>query len=97
MNSTKPVPVKTFTGNLLRRKILHVYKENKICKDIINILGKKGGKLMKKKISLMIAVILILQVLLPMLTVIWESGFTIKSVAVTSGEWSIRLMKMGIQ
>lgn len=36
---------------------------------------------MKKKISLMIAVILLLQILLPMLTVIWESGFTIKSVA----------------
>lgn len=27
---------------MLRRKILHVYKGNKICKDIIKIIGRKG-------------------------------------------------------
>ncbi len=36
---------------------------------------------MKKKISLMVSVIMLLQILLPILTVIWESDFTIKSVA----------------
>ena len=37
---------------------------------------------MKRKVSLMIIVILLLQVLLPLLTVIWESDFTLKSEAV---------------
>ena len=36
---------------------------------------------MKKKVSLMIAIILIIQVLLPMLTVIWENNFTLISKA----------------
>ncbi len=36
---------------------------------------------MKKKVSLMLAVILILQIMLPMLTIIWENALTIKSVA----------------
>ncbi len=36
---------------------------------------------MKRKVSLMIIVILLLQVLLPLLTVIWESDFTVKSEA----------------
>ena len=33
---------------------------------------------MKKRISIMLVVILIMQILLPMLTVVWESGFTLK-------------------
>ena len=41
---------------------------------------------MKKRLSLMTAVIIILQVILPMATVIWESGFTIKSIAATTYE-----------
>ncbi len=36
---------------------------------------------MKKKLSLMLAVILILQIMLPMLTIIWENALTLKSVA----------------
>ena len=44
---------------------------------------------MKKKVSLMLTVILILQIMLPMLTVIWESGFTIKSVAADTLETTV--------
>ncbi len=36
---------------------------------------------MKKKMSLMLAVILILQIMLPMLTVIWENALTLNSIA----------------
>ena len=36
---------------------------------------------MKKKMSLMLTVILILQIMLPMLTVIWENALTLKSIA----------------
>ena len=51
---------------------------------------------MKRKVTLMVLTILILQVLLPVLTIIWETGFTIKSIAilgnVTSkdGLWNYR-------
>ena len=51
---------------------------------------------MKRKVPLMILTILVLQVLLPVLTIIWESEFTIKSIAilgnVTSkdGLWNYR-------
>ena len=41
---------------------------------------------MKKKVSLMIAVILIVQILLPMLTIIWESDFTLISKAADTHE-----------
>lgn len=41
---------------------------------------------MKRKVPLMILTILILQVLLPVLTIIWESSFTIKSIAATTYE-----------
>lgn len=46
---------------------------------------------MKRKIPLMILTILMLQVVLPVLTIIFESGFTIESIAaseITSGDWS---------
>lgn len=46
---------------------------------------------MKKKLSLMLAVIMLLQIVLPLLTVIGESGFTIKSIAASEiklGDWS---------
>jgi len=45
---------------------------------------------MKRKIPLMILTILILQVLLPVLTIIWESDFTIKSIAAdTENSWDV--------
>ncbi len=44
---------------------------------------------MKKKMSLMIVVILILQIMLPMLTVIWENALTLKSVAYDGTEYYI--------
>lgn len=44
---------------------------------------------MKKKISLMIAVILLMQIILPMLTVIWESSITLISNAEDSTEYYI--------
>lgn len=44
---------------------------------------------MKKKVSLMIIVILIMQVLLPMLTVMWESNFTLMSKAAETKEATV--------
>ncbi len=45
---------------------------------------------MKKKMSLMLAVILILQIMLPLLTVIWENRLTLKSIAVnTENSWDV--------
>lgn len=43
----------------------------------------------KKKISLMVTVILLLQIILPMLTVLWENGFTIKSMAAETYEATV--------
>lgn len=44
----------------------------------------------KKKISLMIAVIMLLQIILPMVSIIWESDFTIKSIAAdTVNSWDV--------
>ena len=39
---------------------------------------------MKKKISLMIAVIILLQIVFPIITIVWESEFTAKSIATES-------------
>ena len=44
---------------------------------------------MKKKMPLMLAVILILQIMLPMLTVIWENALTLKSVSYDGTEYYI--------
>ena len=44
---------------------------------------------MKKKLSFMLAVILILQIILPMLTIIWENALTLKSVAYDGTEYYI--------
>ena len=51
---------------------------------------------MKKSLSLMLSVIMILQIVLPMTTVIWESGFTNKSFAtVLTGEEKINNIVWG--
>ena len=42
---------------------------------------------MKKKLSLMIAVIMLLQIILPIISVVWESEITNISKAITSGDW----------
>ena len=45
---------------------------------------------MKRKLSLMLAVIMLLQIILPMVSVIWKSGFTIKSIAAdTENRWDV--------
>ena len=51
----------------------------------------------KKKISIMLIVIIIMQVILPMLTVIWENKLTIKSIAAEkkSGDWEYEINEDG--
>ena len=41
---------------------------------------------MKKKISLMIAVIILLQIVFPIITIVWESKFTLESIATEAKE-----------
>lgn len=48
----------------------------------------------RKRISIMLVVILLFQIFLPMVTVIWENNFIVKSIAaskIRSGDWSYKV------